>query len=486
MRTYSLASTLLASVLVSGCAVTDLHDDPADLDGAGGKADQISGNDDPSGLLAGAERRLAQLVTTADLGLTFGLDDDKIPYPDTYWPMIDNGIAVTWLERSGGRCATPNSCRDPQPSPLEKFVSITQPGREAEAEAWEIKHHGKDVPNVADWFGHCPGWVAAATLYPPVPGPIWVRRGAAGLEKCEAGDQSCVKFEIGDVNAIGAEAHEGAVSRFIGARCDTEPADIQRDEFGRIVRNGRGCKGLNAGSLLIVMGNLLKMQQKPFGIDAQNEANTEQIWNQPAYRYTVNRFEALPESEAANLVASGGASRTGSHDRYLWNSSARGFAFIDVTLHWVSETHSANLTVVSGAQTTQTTRMVAVIELDRDAADESARIIGGEYLDDARVGASRLRVAPFAWLAIDAGPDHRHNPFVRRAEAKQLLALATEQGGGGGETCAHDVCSQGGALESGCDSCVTTVCAADPFCCETSWDQMCVREAAEMCGAVCE
>jgi hypothetical protein len=481
-----LLPALAAAALLAGCLFSDDHDLPEPSDTPSGKADQISGNDDPSGLLAGAERRLAELVTAADVGQTFGLDDEMVPYPDTYWPMVENGIAVTWLEKSGGRCSRRNECFDPQPSPLEKFVAMTDPSKVADAIAWEIKHHGEDVPNVADWFGHCPGWAATAMLYPPVTAPVFVKKGAGGLEECEPGSEGCTKFEIGDVNAIGAEAHEGAVSRFIGARCDTDPSEIERDEFGRIVRNGRGCKGLNAGAMVIVMGNLLKEQKKPFTIDAQNEKTTNEIWNQPAYRYTVNRFEELSLGEAANLVATGGASRTGDLDEYVFNPNAAGFALVDFTLHWVTETPGPNLVVVSGLSSTRTTRMLAVIELDRDASDPAAVIIGGEYLDDDRVGASRLRVAPFAWVALDAGPDTRHNPFVRRAQAKELLELATRKEDAGGGTCAHSPCAQGAALTASCDACVADVCAADPFCCNNSWDNLCVSGAVSICSLTCE
>jgi hypothetical protein len=408
--TRILLKYLASALLVSACAVDSGEPTDEPIDGAGGKADQISGNDDPSGLLASAERRLSALIGPADIGKTFGVDDDAIPYPDTYWPMVDDGIAVEWMPG--------------QPSPLAKFVGLTAPSSLQQAIDWEITRHGSKVPGVADWFGHCPGWVAAATLNKPVTRPVWVKRGAFGLEKCADGAAGCTRFEIGDVNAIAAEIHEGAISRFIGARCDTDPSDIQRDEFGRIVRNGSGCKGLNAGAMLITMGNLLKMEQTPFAIDAQNEFNTEQIWNQPAYRYTVNRYQVVSESQAANLVASGGAATTGDDNDYIWNSSAAGFVFVDVTLHWVAETPGPNTEVVSGAETTRTTRMVSIIELDRPASDPSARIIGGEYLDDARVGANRLRVAPFAWLALDIGPDFRHNPFVSGTFGKQLLEIA--------------------------------------------------------------
>lgn len=491
MHAHRLPSALvLGLVILGGCSADSTFDPGAEPveDMAGGKADQINGADDPSGLLGDAERRLGQLVTAADIGQSFGVDESEVPYPDTYWPMIDDGVAVEWLEKSGGKCSTFNECDDPQPSPLEKLVSLTDPTKVQDAIAWEVKNHGTDVPGVASWFGHCPGWVATAMLYPPMPGPLWVKSDGLGFTKCEAGDPECTKFEIGDLNAIGAEAHEGAKSRFIGARCDTEPSEIERDEFGRIVRNGKGCKGLNAGALLIVMGNRLKMEKKPFAIDAQNEGNTEQIWNQPAFRYTVNDFETLTELEAANLVATGGESRTGDQDEYIWNADAQGFALIDVSLNWVTET-GPNLTPVSGLSSFRTTRMLAVIELDGEATDPEAEIIGGEYLDDPSIGANRLRVAPFVWIALDSGADFRHNPFVKANKVEQLLELALEDDGdvddGGSEECAHPVCSEGVALEDSCDPCATKVCAADSFCCNNRWDDICVDEVASICGQSC-
>jgi hypothetical protein len=429
-------------------------------------------------------------VTVDEIGQSFGVPEDAIPYPDTYWPMVDNGIAVEWLERTGSRCAVFNDCVDAQPSPLEKFVSLVSGGNDdtvGQAIEWEIRNHGQDVPNVADWFGHCPGWAATAMLWKPVLAPVSVRFDNGQFAECEPTDPGCTTFEIGDINALGAEAHEGAVSRFIGARCDTDPADVERDEFGRIVRNGSGCKGLNAGALLIVLGNRLKMDQMPFAIDAQNEFTTAQIWNQPAFRYRVNRFRHLTEAQAANLVESGGSSEQGGADRYQFNDAAEGFAFVDISLDWVTETPRPNVTVVSGANSFRTTRMVAVIELDRDPAEPEARVIGGEYLDDPSVGADRLRVAPFAWIAIDVGPDFRHNPFVRGSQVKQLLTLATadDDGSSAGSECAHDLCQQGAALQSGCDDCATSICEADPFCCSTSWDGLCVQQVATVCGQSC-
>ncbi len=58
-------------------------------------------------------------------------------------------------------------------------------------------------------------------------------------------------------------------------------------------------------------------------------------------------------------------------------------------------------------------------------------------------------------------------------------------GGGGGGGCAHDECQQGGPLEADCSSCVSDVCDYDPFCCASSWDGTCIDEADEICGGIC-
>src|SRR5262249_13857641 len=93
--------------------------------------------------------------------------NDKIPYPDTYWPMIDDGINVQWLEKGGGddrprRCrqvltsnpaalkkaggkdVTPDDpldrvfvCDNGRPSPLVKYMTVTNAGATDKAVKWE-------------------------------------------------------------------------------------------------------------------------------------------------------------------------------------------------------------------------------------------------------------------------------------------------------------------------------------------------------------
>jgi hypothetical protein len=402
---------ILLSMTLFGCAAdpaTTTNPQPS----PGGKGDAIGPSDDPNILIDNATFRLGDLVTANDIGKTFGTDDAHIPYPDTYWPFVDEGTDQNW---------------NMDATPTEKYMGLLDSSHVADAKSWEKTNHGSDLPGVASWYGHCPGWTASALLNAPLQHGVYAMAdGNGGLKACDGADSStCTWFEIGDINALMAEAYVDAASRFIGGRCDTKPADIQRDANGRIVRTGSGCQGLNAGALLVVAGNVMKIRQKPFAIDAQNDANTDQIWNQPAYRYTMYRFYSLNEAQAANLVVHG--TFDGDQTHYQWNDAARGWVMVDIGLKWVSE-NGPNTTVVSGADSTRETRMVAVIELDGPGTNYDSKVIGGEYVDDSTVGADRLTVPPFVWMATDAGPDDspRHNPYIKSSAVKQLVSLAQQ------------------------------------------------------------
>jgi hypothetical protein len=40
-------------------------------------------------------------------------------------------------------------------------------------------------------------------------------------------------------------------------------------------------------------------------------------------------------------------------------------------------------------------------------------------------------------------------------------------------------------MDKSCDPCATTLCAADDFCCTTTWDEQCVSEVGQYCGQMC-
>ena len=49
----------------------------------------------------------------------------------------------------------------------------------------------------------------------------------------------------------------------------------------------------------------------------------------------------------------------------------------------------------------------------------------------------------------------------------------------------HGLCNPGTKLASAMDSCVASICAVDPHCCQTSWDSTCVAQVESLCGRDC-
>jgi Trypsin len=61
----------------------------------------------------------------------------------------------------------------------------------------------------------------------------------------------------------------------------------------------------------------------------------------------------------------------------------------------------------------------------------------------------------------------------------------TDAGTDGGPACAHSKCASGTKLVKTCDACVAKICAADAYCCSTSWDSICVGEVQSVCNESC-
>lgn len=407
------------SFLLVGTVVAAACSTPPEPLADANDAYSISAAESPEVLVAAASRRLVDTISADDVGRDFGVPSWRVPYPDTYWPFIQGGTDASWNR----------GARDPR-TPIEKYMAITAPYATELAKMWEFMNHGQGVFGVDKWHGHCPGWAAAATTSAPVTRPVFATAdGRGGIAPCREGDYGCVRFEIGDVNALMAEIYLDGPASLIGSTCNTPAGMIPRDVYGRVLK--QGCAGVNAGSLLVTAATLLKKYRVPFAMDAQNPTTTAEIWNQPTYRYHVYDYHPLTMAKAANLVARGAES--GPERTYWWNPAARGFAFVDLGLHFVGE-NGPQLVSVSGLQSTYELRVAAVIELDADAADSSARIIGGEYLDLPSSRANRLTVPPFLWVARGSGPESlpewidgsRHNPYVRPSLVKQLAALGQQ------------------------------------------------------------
>ncbi|WP_437908187.1 hypothetical protein WME95_10035 [Sorangium sp. So ce327] len=59
------------------------------------------------------------------------------------------------------------------------------------------------------------------------------------------------------------------------------------------------------------------------------------------------------------------------------------------------------------------------------------------------------------------------------------------QGVCGGAACSHAPCEIGAPLAADCGGGAAELCRFDPFCCTTSWDEICVGEVPRLCGLVC-
>ncbi len=79
------------------------------------------------------------------------------------------------------------------------------------------------------------------------------------------------------------------------------------------------------------------------------------------------------------------------------------------------------------------------------------------------------------------------NSFGEGSAGSGSAGQRSLQSFGACSTCFHDMCDVGSPLASGCGACVTSICAAAPSCCTTSWDDACVARVLTTCGSLaCE
>ena len=69
--------------------------------------------------------------------------------------------------------------------------------------------------------------------------------------------------------------------------------------------------------------------------------------------------------------------------------------------------------------------------------------------------------------------------------AQRHLAHGDTPGAYGDVGCAHGLCEVGVALDPACDPCVEQVCDVDPFCCDITFDFICVRYVTTICDIPC-
>ena len=85
------------------------------------------------------------------------------------------------------------------------------------------------------------------------------------------------------------------------------------------------------------------------------------------------------------------------------------------------------------------------------------------------IGEDMRDVAPYILYGV-AGA--RHNAWQPVAEPPPA-------------SCNHELCVEGPALDPSCDPCAAQIVAADSFCKDTSWDELCVEQVQTVCAQTC-
>ena len=410
---------LPALLLAAGCSP------PAPvLDEAEGKtesAERIDAQNDPARFQLTMNRRFAELPTSGE--------SLRKPFPSNWWPMRQGGIGRQWLPGSA--------------SPTEKWdllvhadrirdVSLTLAQRNARGEPanegaqpetfrygptteWEHRNHGRHGDRDPDtWWGHCNGWASYVLNEDEPTRPVNVRLENNRVVECAPSQEGCVRFELGDVNALGAEIYWNDAARMLGRRCEQQVSEFTFDEAGRI--NAVECRDGNAGSFHIVNANMLGLLRRPYIVDLNADA---EVWNYPVYRFEVTRNEEISVAEA--LRAIGAPAGT---EGWIYNRDAVRLVRIGVTADIVEDAIPPSTEPAGHLLERYTTRERYEYILELDARGD---IIGGEW-----IGESKTKHPDFLWYSYSNSPYLQQdddlwdgdNPHIRYSHFKQLLTLA--------------------------------------------------------------
>jgi hypothetical protein len=389
-----------------------------------------------------------------------------VPWPDSFWPMMQDGYNWRWQINS----QTPQD----QPSPVELYdqaFNNWRPRRGFEAfmrlrpfvspgEAYDPEYYREIGPAAAwahfvggnfrarslttspggfemrvdrnkdgvvdrdlnddgevneadgwggleDWYGHCHAWAPAALSLPePQHGVVY----------------RSVRFEVGDIKALINATFESGRSVFLGGRC--EEREVERDEYGRIAQYLAECRDTNAGSFHIVLLNWMGIRGQSFVADVTDDY---QVWNQPLHSYHITSQREVPLKEALKLLRRSDpqASLEG-NVRYPYNEQAVKFVHVQLELNYVREDWDGPSVKPYGSDPQYVEKLNYEYLLE---IDQQGKIIGGEWIQQWDAEEKTFKPGPhpdFLWAPSHRGKDVWYNqqPVIRVKDVKQLLELS--------------------------------------------------------------
>jgi subtilisin-like proprotein convertase family protein len=394
------------------------------IDKAAPKADRIDAQNDPR--LFGVN--LDVIVTDLPLSGTA----EQMAWPATYWPTYKDSVNDRW---QGQGTYSPLEKYDmafnnwTPPTDFDRLIPFKGCGQEFDqdyydklgpaAQYWSNNHGNKaqrDKWNgtyeeceeaIESWWGLCHAWVPAAILEP---------------EPQKAVTYNGVTFEVSDMKALMIMMYNSSSTKFLGRRCNLRNDEIERDANGRIKQDE--CRDTNAGSLHLILTNLLGRDKRAF---AEDRTMNYQVWNQPVVGYQVDLLEEITKEQALQLLDPDGTICTGG--TYCYNEDAKKFYEVQIDVHYITESSASTQPMLPNiSHYTRTDTYHYILECEDDG-----EIIGGEWIS-AHVTAfpDRISYPPdsqdnhsdFLWLPLSAG--YSSNPHASLEKVRMLVRMSME------------------------------------------------------------
>lgn len=253
----ALSAALLA--LLAGCGMPQENN--------GRTSEAWDDENAPAKLVEGFEDNFAALPLTGEAA--------QMPWPGSYWPNSQGGLSSQWNGNPGVRKPDLEKARAMTPeliaklSPAEKYDLLNR-SYDYPLTRYEENRTDPDQPT---WWGLCHGWAQAASHFSE-PGAVTV----------ENADGISIAFGSSDIKALLTFAQQYNrpydAMKFLGRRCDTDLPNSDSDD--------PNCKGVNPGSLHIVLANHIGMNRQPFMADVRRGP---QVWTYPIYSFASKVIE---------------------------------------------------------------------------------------------------------------------------------------------------------------------------------------------------
>jgi subtilisin-like proprotein convertase family protein len=432
-----LALLALAQGMMASCDKADSNEGSPEPGLEDGKSDAWNRANDPARFGQDFEYSFDVLKENAEGA------SEIVPWPDSYWPMVEDGYNYRWLGRDELSPAEkydkvfnnwepevgleaymalrpysePKTAYDEEYynniGPATDWAHAVGGNRRARAitnpDGTLKKEFDEDGDGIVDedldgdeettekdswgglerWFGHCHAW-APASYSQPEP------QRAVTLEN--------VTFEISDIKALIQATFEGGDSIFLGGRCNLR--EVKRDEHGRIVDEQAECRDTNAGAFHVVLTNVVGRLGRSMVADVTRDY---QVWNHPVRDYTILRQDEVDLARALELV-----NRSG-EEAYPYNDKAVRFAHVELRFRYVVEGYASSQPYLPRVDRyTSTAYYEYLLEID-----DAGNIIGGEWISEKR--------PDFLWSVTHRGTSVYHGGrlVMHTSNVQQLVDLAT-------------------------------------------------------------